>query len=89
MVQSRDAFGNACVEGGAAVRAQLKSGSATVDARVRDHNDGTYSVEVVPETAGEHALQVFVSDEAVPCSATQVIVLPGASFHHRLGRQMT
>ena len=70
-VTARDVAGNAVGHGGELVTAELSkidSGELVVQGRVQDHNNGTYTISISPEAAGEHYLDIKIGKESIQSS---------------------
>jgi uncharacterized protein (DUF2141 family) len=79
VVQTMDAFGNACTKGGADLEVVLLEGGgkAREVGVVTDCNDGTYAVDVVVDRAGDWRLEVTVGGEAVRTGGFKVASMFG------------
>ena len=70
-VTAKDVAGNSVGHGGELVTAELSkidSGELVVQGRVQDHNNGTYTISITPEAAGEHYLDIKIGKESIQSS---------------------
>jgi hypothetical protein len=77
-VQTKDAFGNNCVEGGADIKV-VASGpnNEKVTGNVKDNKDGTYDVDYLPKGSGQFKLDVTLGGAHIKDAPFSVLVKPG------------
>uniref|UniRef100_UPI00358FFEE6 E3 ubiquitin-protein ligase TRIM71 isoform X2 n=1 Tax=Myxine glutinosa TaxID=7769 RepID=UPI00358FFEE6 len=81
MLVTRDHAGEVRSVGGDPVHALLvEPDGASVQADVRDRQDGSYTVSFWPASEGEHSLSVTIFERHVDGSPCRVLVRPGRSY---------
>jgi sugar lactone lactonase YvrE len=71
LITARDIQGKRFLHGGDVVKAELGVvGDSSFNARgnVKDNDDGTYEISVIPQTTGEHQLDITIGNEHIQSS---------------------
>jgi len=76
-VTAYDRFGNAVKEGGAPITGEVVCGNTTTPIQVVDNGNGTYTLNYVPQKAGDNHVTVKVGDHLVKGAPFTVKVDPG------------
>ena len=77
-IQTKDAFGNKCVTGGAPIAVAVAGpNNEKVTANVKDNKDGTYDVDYQPKGSGDFVVDVKLGGENIKDAPFKVQVHPG------------
>jgi len=80
-IQARDKNGNDMKKGGDPFDVKINGPNGPVPAKVKDNDDGTYTVDYKPEDAGKHRVDVTLKGVPVAKSPYNVNVKEGADDH--------
>ena len=76
-VESKTSKGTLYPNGGLQMKAEMRSNTgAVVHGEVEDHGDGTYTITLIPQTAGPHQLLITLNGQHVQNSPLDLFVLP-------------
>lgn len=77
-MQTKDAFGNNCVTGGAAIAVAVSGpNNESVKANVKDNKDGTYDVDYLPKGSGDFTLDVKLGGANIKDAPFKVKIVSG------------
>eukprot|EP00731_Ephydatia_muelleri_P008204 Em0004g542a len=83
-VQSKNSEGEEYPHGGVEVKGEMRSkthNEAVVYGEVEDHRDGTYTITLIPQTAGPHQLLITMNGQHVQNSPNDLDVRPKRDYH--------
>jgi filamin len=77
-IQTKDAFGNKCVTGGAPIDVSVRGPHhEIVHANVKDNKDGTYDVDYLPKGSGDFVVDVTLGGAHIKDAPFKVKIDPG------------
>jgi filamin len=81
-IQAKDRHGNNMKRGGDPFEVKIQGPKGTVDAKLTDNNDGTYTVDYSPSNAGKHRIDVNLKNQPIKDAPFTVLVREGADEAH-------